>query len=141
MAFDHACSGLSVVGFGFEGFALGWIALATDLRLPLILAAIPDGCHFDHSRHVQVWKIFGKNDFQDQDRFLSVALSPVIQGKEDGAPGGIRTHDHCLRRAVLYPAELLVQCGRHNTHVGGGRPVAGVLKLDSRAVSHLGGAG
>ena len=32
-------------------------------------------------------------------------------------------------------------CGRHNTHVGGGRPVAGILKLDSRAVSHLGGAG
>src|SRR5471030_1656409 len=26
-------------------------------------------------------------------------------------PGGIRTHDHCLRRAVLYPAELLVQAG------------------------------
>jgi hypothetical protein len=23
-----------------------------------------------------------------------------------GAPGGIRTHDPCLRRAVLYPAEL-----------------------------------
>ena len=28
---------------------------------------------------------------------------------EIGAPGGIRTHDPCLRRAVLYPAELLVQ--------------------------------
>lgn len=28
-----------------------------------------------------------------------------------GAPGGIRTHDPCLRRAVLYPAELLVQRG------------------------------
>ena len=25
---------------------------------------------------------------------------------ESGAPGGIRTHDPCLRRAVLYPAEL-----------------------------------
>src|SRR5487761_527855 len=24
----------------------------------------------------------------------------------NGAPGGIRTHDPCLRRAVLYPAEL-----------------------------------
>ena len=26
----------------------------------------------------------------------------------DGAPGGIRTHDLCLRRAALYPAELRV---------------------------------
>jgi hypothetical protein len=25
---------------------------------------------------------------------------------KSGAPGGIRTHDPCLRRAVLYPAEL-----------------------------------
>jgi hypothetical protein len=34
-----------------------------------------------------------------------------------GAPGGIRTHDHRLRRAVLYPAELLVRncCGGHLT--------------------------
>jgi hypothetical protein len=31
---------------------------------------------------------------------------------ENGAPGGIRTHDHRLRRAVLYPAELQAQCGR-----------------------------
>ena len=107
MAFDHSCPGLSVVGFGFEGFALGWIALATDLRLPLRLAAIPDGCHFDHSRHVQVWKIFGKNDFQDQDRFLSVALSPVIQGKEDGAPGGIRTHRESKPMSPYYLAGLL----------------------------------
>ena len=30
---------------------------------------------------------------------------------DDGALGGIRTHDPCLRRAVLYPAELLVQAG------------------------------
>ncbi len=28
-------------------------------------ATIPDYCHFDHSRHVQVWQIRGKNDFQD----------------------------------------------------------------------------
>ena len=29
-----------------------------------------------------------------------------------GAPGGIRTPDHCLRRAVLYPAELRARwCG------------------------------
>lgn len=26
-----------------------------------------------------------------------------------GASGGIRTHDPCLRRAVLYPAELRMQ--------------------------------
>jgi hypothetical protein len=40
-----------------------------------------------------------------------------------GAPGGIRTHDPCLRRAVLYPAELLVQRGRHNTHLLAVRPL------------------
>src|SRR5690606_22459895 len=28
-----------------------------------------------------------------------------------GASGGIRTHDPCLRRAVLYPAELRMRCG------------------------------
>ncbi|RMM80221.1 Pyridine nucleotide-disulfide oxidoreductase [Pseudomonas coronafaciens pv. striafaciens] len=49
----------------------------------------------------------------------------------DGAPGGIRTHDPCLRRAVLYPAELLVQRGRHDTHMGTGRPVTGGLQRKS----------
>lgn len=53
-ALDHACPGLSI-GFGFEGFSLGWIALTTNLRFPLSFvngwAAIPDCCHFDHSRH------------------------------------------------------------------------------------------
>ena len=29
--------------------------------------------------------------------------------KKFGAPGAIRTHDLCLRRAALYPAELRVQ--------------------------------
>jgi hypothetical protein len=27
-----------------------------------------------------------------------------------GAPGGTRTHDHRLRRPVLYPAELRAHC-------------------------------
>ena len=27
-------------------------------------------------------------------------------GVENGAPGGIRTHDHLLRRQMLYPTEL-----------------------------------
>ncbi|WP_122780382.1 hypothetical protein, partial [Pseudomonas viridiflava] len=36
-AFDHACPGLGI-GFGFEGFALGWIALTTNLRFPLSLS-------------------------------------------------------------------------------------------------------
>ena len=31
-------------------------------------------------------------------------------GLQIGAPGGIRTHDHRLRRAVLYPAELQAHC-------------------------------
>ena len=42
--------------------------------------------------------------------------------KGAGAPGGIRTHDPCLRRAVLYPAELLVRRGRHHTHLRVSRP-------------------
>jgi hypothetical protein len=33
----------------------------------------------------------------------------VLHGS--GAPGEIRTHDLCLRRAALYPAELRVQAG------------------------------
>ncbi len=32
--------------------------------------------------------------------------------QRSGAPGGIRTHDHRLRRAVLYPAELRAQWRR-----------------------------
>ena len=31
-------------------------------------------------------------------------------------------NDVRIRRAVLYPAELLVQCGRHHTHLAGVRP-------------------
>ncbi|RML95672.1 hypothetical protein ALQ88_200014 [Pseudomonas savastanoi] len=53
-AFDHACPGLGI-GFGFEGLALGWIALTANLRFPLPLvkelAAIPDHCHFNYSRN------------------------------------------------------------------------------------------
>ncbi|WP_238450858.1 hypothetical protein [Pseudomonas amygdali] len=53
-AFDHAYPGLGI-GFGFEGFALGRIAITANLRSPLPLAkdmaAIPDHCHFDHPRH------------------------------------------------------------------------------------------
>ena len=34
-----------------------------------------------------------------------------------GAPGAIRTHDPCLRRAVLYPAELRARgLGGTKTH-------------------------
>jgi hypothetical protein len=44
-----------------------------------------------------------------------------------GAPGGIRTPDHCLRRAVLYPAELRARVCRHfggqwRTSVGPSKP-------------------
>lgn len=74
-AFDHACPGLGI-GFGFEGFSLGWIALATDLRFPLILATTPDCCQFDHSRHRVSAAGLWQNDVQDQDRFLSGALFP-----------------------------------------------------------------
>jgi hypothetical protein len=36
----------------------------------------------------------------------------------NGAPGGIRTHDPCLRRAVLYPAEL-----RARAEIVSGEPI------------------
>lgn len=36
-AFDHARPGLGI-GFGFENFSLGWIALTANLRFPLLLA-------------------------------------------------------------------------------------------------------
>ena len=39
---------------------------------------------------------------QKSPRSLDLRLFHFISG----APGGIRTHDPCLRRAVLYPAEL-----------------------------------
>ena len=42
-----------------------------------------------------------------------------------GAPGGIRTPDHCLRRAVLYPAELRAR-GAHCNGAGRARLSAGV---------------
>lgn len=77
----------------FRRFCVGLDSPCDGSALTTETPAIPDGCHFDHSRHVQVWKIFGKNDFQDQDRFLSVALSPVIQGKEDGAQASFELED------------------------------------------------
>ena len=38
---------------------------------------------------------------------LSAPRCPALP--ENGAPDEIRTHDLCLRRAALYPAELRVQ--------------------------------
>ncbi len=48
-----------------------------------------------------------------------------------GAPGGIRTHDPCLRRAVLYPAELrmLVRATSYPC-----RPWASMLVFGARPV-------
>jgi hypothetical protein len=38
---------------------------------------------------------------------LKIAPSKdIVEWKEDGTPGRIRTCDPCLRRAVLYPSEL-----------------------------------
>ena len=34
--------------------------------------------------------------------------------KGNGALGGIRTHDPCLRRAILYPAELRVHLKKYS---------------------------
>ena len=40
----------------------------------------------------------------------SFSLEKAGNAEKDGASGGIRTHDPCLRRAVLYPAELRMRC-------------------------------
>src|SRR6185295_6187730 len=47
-----------------------------------------------------------------------------LQG--DGAPGEIRTHDLCLRRAALYPAELRVPAYRRNRAMMSFRLVEGI---------------
>ena len=51
---------------------------------------------------------------------------PLDKGKKNGAPGGIRTHDPCLRRAVLYPAELRMRCGAQS--------YASALRASMRAI-------
>jgi hypothetical protein len=40
---------------------------------------------------------------------LEASLRNARLSKETGGPGEIRTHDLCLRRAALYPAELRVR--------------------------------
>ena len=53
---------------------------------------------------------------------LSKAAQSPVNFCENGAPGGIRTHDPRLRRPILYPAEL-------QAHLTGGRYY---LRLPSR---------
>src|SRR5262249_56979015 len=43
--------------------------------------------------------------------FAGRAAGPLY-AIDDGGPGEIRTHDLCLRRAALYPAELRVRWAR-----------------------------
>ena len=46
-------------------------------------------------------------------RYLSIQIALSAKAylfDKIGAPGEIRTHDLCLRRAALYPAELRVPC-------------------------------
>ena len=64
--------------------------------------------------------------------------------KISGGPGEIRTHDLCLRRAALYPAELRVRWvrrgpeagartgGPYCTGGGGVKPLGGVLEVVAR---------
>src|SRR5438105_4850230 len=42
---------------------------------------------------------------------LGTVTTPADFQRPDGGPGEIRTHDLCLRRAALYPAELRVRAG------------------------------
>src|ERR1700736_6803494 len=68
-----------------------------------------------------------------------------------GAPGEIRTHDLCLRRAALYPAELRVpavhttreagyrHADRHASKVRprGGRPINACLHQSRPKIAHF----
>jgi hypothetical protein len=45
----------------------------------------------------------------------------LLPEETHGAPGAIRTHDPCLRRAVLYPAELRARSGLKNSLFAGYR--------------------
>ena len=63
----------------------------------------------------QVLKLGGDSRPQRESCYLCVTSVPVCPAmrqhnclKKVGAPGEIRTHDLCLRRAALYPAELRV---------------------------------
>ena len=46
-----------------------------------------------------------------QGELLAMCLPKPTTFTKTGAPGEIRTHDLCLRRAALYPAELRVPRG------------------------------
>lgn len=80
-AFDHSRPGLGI-GFGFEGFSLGWIALAVDLRFPLILAAIPDCCRFDHSRHRECGRFVAKRRSGPGQVFVRSAIPLSYKGRK-----------------------------------------------------------
>ena len=54
------------------------------------------------------WSIGHRRDRSIRKKLSTIGLprSAWCSRSRGGAPGGIRTHDPCLRRAVLYPAEL-----------------------------------
>ncbi len=77
-----------------------------------------------------------KNHPQKSPRSHDLGLFHFISG----APGGIRTHDPCLRRAVLYPAELrmLVRATSYPCRPWASMPVFGRLSVGNCRVQALG---
>ncbi len=73
------------------------VAFNSTVLAPRTLAAAGEGNGFPCGRSRQC--VFGKLD----------QTLPLPKWHRSGAPGGIRTHDHQLRRQVLYPTELRAQ--------------------------------
>jgi hypothetical protein len=80
--------------------------------------------HIDAVRRGRVVCRFTLKELSD-DAHAAIRSSETIPAPEhslqtNGGPGEIRTHDLCLRRAALYPAELRVRRAEHT----GGAPAA-----------------
>ena len=64
---------------------------------------------------------------------MTTAITMSGPRYKSGAPGEIRTHDLCLRRATLYPAELRVRRGRSDGAGGHHSQTAGATQMGARA--------
>src|SRR4051812_17834279 len=95
LGFLHPCLGRQFVG---ERLACGRVALAADLDLVGRFAGVVRPArNGSHGRSTRRWSAF---------TWANCPASVPREQKEDGAPDWVRTSDPCLRRAVLYPAEL-----------------------------------
>lgn len=101
-------------------------AQCAELLLPLLQSArFADGCELLTVLPAQArYQTCYRPPTKKPQVFRPGAFSSV-----SGAPGGIRTHDPCLRRAVLYPAELrmLVRATSYPCRPWASMPVFGRL--------------